>query len=129
MLFLVTCGRQTELLDERSTVISKQIGEFHSKYSLSYPGTISLNQLIKSSPSAIAHKKIHSGQLSLFSVCKDNDKDFTDSFQPLAATVDTAECNSSQPMEVMELVPQEALSLPTAKDPRKKHSKKVPVQV
>ena len=129
MLFLVTCGRQTELLDERFSVISQQIGEFRSKYYLSYPRTISLNQLIKSSPSPKAHKKIHSGQLSLFSVCKNDNKDFTDSFQPLAATVDTAECNSSQPMEVMEPVPQEALSLPTAKDPRKIYSKKVPLQV
>lgn len=89
------CGRQTESLDKSFSVIRQQIGEFRSKYSLSCRKTISVKRLTKSSPSPKAHRKIRSGRLSLLSVCKGDDEDFTDSFQPLPDTMDTAERNSS----------------------------------
>lgn len=123
------CGRQTEALDKRFSVIRQQIGEFRSKYSLSCRKTISVKRLPKSSPSPKAHKKIRSGRLSLSSVCEGSDKDFTDSFQPLPDTVDNAERNSSKPMEVVEPVPQKPLPLPSSKDPRNNASEIVPVQV
>lgn len=115
------CGRQTESLDNRFSVIRQQIGEFRSKYSLSCRKAISVKRLTKSSPSPKTHKKIRSGRLSLFSVCKGDDEDFKDSFQPLPDNLDTAEHNSSQPMEIVEPVP-------TAKHP-KTSPEKVPVQV
>ena len=123
------CGRQTEALDKRFSVIRQQIGEFRSKYSLSSHKAISVKRLLKSSPSPKAHKKIRSGRLSLFSVCEGSDNDSTDSFQPLPDTVDTAECNSSKPMEVVEPVPQKPLPLPSSKDRRNNASEMVPVQV
>ena len=110
---------QTESLDKRFSVVRQQIGEFRSKYSLSCRKTISVKRMTKSSPLPRAHKKVCSGQLSLFSVCKGDNEDFMNSGQPLPDTVDAAERNSPQLMEVMEPVPQEPLSLPTARDARK----------
>ena len=98
-----SCGRQTESLEKRFSVIKEQIGEFRSKYSLSCRKTMRVKRLTKSSPSP-THKKIRSGRLSLTSVCKGDDEDFTDSLRPLPDTVDTAELNTSQPMEVVEPV-------------------------
>ena len=121
-----TCGRQTESLEKRYTVVMQQIREFRAKYSSSRRKMISVKRLTKSSPSPKAHKKIRSGRLSLLSSnCNDEDEDLTTLFQPLP---DIVEC--TKPMEIMEPL---QLKLPeqlSAKEgPMKSSSDKVPVQV
>ena len=123
-----TCGRQTESLGKRYSVVMQQMREFRAKYSSSCRKMVSVKRLTKSSPSPKAHKKIRSSRLSLLSSsCNDEDEDLATSFQPLP---DTVECtNSSQPMEIMEpqLKPPEQLSAKEA--PTKTSADKVPVQV
>ena len=55
-----TCGRQTESLEKRYSVVRQQMKEFRAKYSSPCRKMVSVKRLTKSSPSPKAHKKIRS---------------------------------------------------------------------